>query len=375
MNIDTNAGWANRSFNIQRLYITEQNRAVLQRFINRDTPAGTLFPHKIPTFTALGADTFSVSPETSAKVGAQQAAGLPARELPEGKQSFRHSDFRIFAEKVLSPHMDDADRFLGNLEAVIADPSRQLSVSLSLAERTMVRESLLQEARYIAAKYLGEQDGQRFIDGVANLIREAEMKERGYVIEGGGDQNNISFRRPFDEADNHARLDFLEDHLTDAQRALIAEAIAERDRLWNELAPALRGEGENGQSLSLGEMMDARAQNPQWQAFGEATMAVRALFAELAEYHGFNEQWQAWQAGDAADDNWFVRAEASFAENSEQVAGQIEEVRLNFHSQLNQHGMDGFRSILEQLRLNSTESMFWDWLMQLRVFGATNSQS
>jgi hypothetical protein len=200
------------------------------------------------------------------------------------------------------------------------------------------------------------------------------MEEKGYVrVEDKNDPGNISFKRTFDEADNHARLDFLETHLTNTQQGQIERAIAERDRLWNELEPALRGEGANGTiTMSLGEMLEARAQNPRWQTFGEATMAVRVLYDEFAEYHVFQEQWDAWQAGSPAEDNWFVQAEADFAESATEIAEQLEEIRLNFHNQFNTDGMDGFRSVLEQSRSGNNESPFWDWLLQLRVFGVTS---
>ena len=44
---------------------------------------------------------------------------------------------------------------------------------------------------------------------------------------------------------------------------------------------------------------------------------------EMAEYHGFQEQWDPWNTGSASANNWFVQAEIVFNENSTKIAEQI----------------------------------------------------
>jgi len=61
------------------------------------------------------------------------------------------------------------------------------------------------------------------------------------------------------------------------------------------------------------------------------------------------------------------QATADFESRSAEIAEQIEEIRLNFHNQLNSNGMGGFRNLLEQIGL-SNDRPFWQWLMNLQIF-------
>jgi hypothetical protein len=85
----------------------------------------------------------------------------------------------------------------------------------------------------------------------------------------------------------------------------------------------------------------------------------------MGEYHGFQEQWEAWQAGNAPADNWFVRAESAFEQNSSEADEQIKEIRLNFHQQFHLNGFNPLRDILAQLMLQNDENPSIEWLTQL----------
>ena len=389
---------ADRNLNIQRLNVSAENKSKLQKFMNREFLSNHLgpfhFPEKIPTYTASGGDTVdtvNISPQSAAMLSAQvaqsqqtniipgtanarrAAAGLPLREIPEDQLQyvFRHTDFRIFAESVLSPHMDNADEHIARMEWAILDPSRNLNTNLTLAERTILRETILQEAKRIAKNYLDGEDAQRFIDGFANLIQEAEMVERGYIrVEDRSDPNNVTFRRPFDEPDNVARHDFLMANMTAEQKAHLDSLIAIRHSKFEIVDQMSRDENGNIRSNFREYMQEYHPEV--WAAYAETVFAVRGFFDEMAEYHGFMEQWEAWLAGDAPDDNWFVQREVAFEENSPMVAEEIVVIQHNFQSQLSLDGMDGFRSIFEQLwAANNANGAnpFWQWLLSLRVFG------
>ena len=381
----------NRSFNIQRLNMSDEDRVQFQKLLKERRLSGntgpTDFPDKIPTYTVSGNGTANFSPESLAMLNALQAvnstnniqpgtanarraaAGLPLREIPEEYQQyvFRQSDFRIFAENALLPYMKNAEEHLAKMELAILHPNSRTDTKLSLAERTMLRESILQEAQRIAKTYLEGEDAQRFVDGFANLIREAEMEERGYIrVTDMANQNDVSFRRPFDQADYRARNDFVLANMTAEQSAQLDALIAEQQYQSNKVMDMARDADGNLPGTWREYLQEHHPEA--WQTFSDAVFAARGFWGEMAEYHGFQEQWDTWQAGDAPEDNWFVQTEATFEANSADVAVQIEEIRLNFHNQLNLNGMDSFRSILEQLSFAHTDNPFWQWLMQLQVF-------
>jgi hypothetical protein len=56
-----------------------------------------------------------------------------------------------------------------------------------------------------------------------------------------------------------------------------------------------------------------------------------------------------------------------FESQAAEIAQQIEEIRLNFHSQLNSSGISGFIDIFEQIGLSSDRPS-WLWLMNLQIF-------
>jgi len=384
---------ANRPLNIQQLHMTDENRTRFQKLANRNTLAGNSAPlefsEKIPTYTTSGSDGVSFSAEALAMLDAQQttgntgnsniqpgtanakraAAGQPIRDIPEEYQRyvFRHTDFRIFAEEVLSPHMENADELLAKMELAILRTNSSLMANLTLAERAMVRESILQEAQRIAETYLEGDDAQRFVEGFASLIYQAERVEMGYIrVEDRSDPNNVTFRRPFDQADNIARHDFLQGNMTAEQKAHLDNLIAEMHSQFELIEEMSRDENGNIR-FDFREYMQEN--HPEaWETYSQAVFAVRGFMDEMADYYGFQEQWDAWQAGNAAEDNWFARAEIAFEENSAEVAEQLEEIRTNLHNQLNINGMDVFRSILNQIRSTSNDNPFWQWLMQLQVF-------
>jgi hypothetical protein len=239
----------------------------------------------------------------------------------------------------------------------------------------MIRERILQEAMRIADTYLEGENAERFVDGFANLIHEAEMTERGYIrVEGRSDPNNITFRRPFDydsvNGNIHARNEFVLANMTAEQQAQMDALISESHRLFDELQDL--GRDENGNLRSDWHTYMQENHPELWQSHVEATLAVRAFWDEMAKYHSFQEQWEAWQSGDYADDNWFANASAEFEKNSMNITAEIEEIRFNLHEQLNLKGISAFRSILEQLRLNNEENPFWQWLMSLQVFNSAD---
>jgi len=287
------------------------------------------------------------------------AAGLSARELPTNLITER--EFTVFSRNALAPHMEDAEKHLALMKRAISNPSRFANADLTLAERTMMRESILQEAQRIADTYLSDEEAQRFVDGFENLIREAEMIEKGYVREGGlGTLNivldNVTFRSPFSEPDSHALSLFVDGNMTDTQRVqfdLLTEEVNRLSDLSQAIATGLNSE------MSFQEVLDT---------FNEATAALRAFVESMGEYHGFQEQWEAFHAGSATADNWFVQATAIFESTSAEIAEQIVEVRFNFHNQLNLNGMNGFRNILEQMGVSNADSLSWQWLMQLPIF-------
>ena len=294
---NVNSTEANRNMVIQRLGITEENKALLRKFMNRDALSGVStpvkFPVKIPTYIPSDNDTVSISPESLAMLNTHQtteniqpgtanarraAAGLPIREIPPEFQQyvFRHTDFRIFAKSVLAPHMNNADEHLANMERAIFHPSLSAGANLTLAERTMLRESILQEARRIAQTYLGGEDAQRFIDGFASLIRETEMREKGYVrVVDRSDLNNVSFRKPFDKAGNHARVDFLQANMTAEQKAHRDALIEERNRLSDKAMDLVRGENGNLR-LDWREYLQKHHLEA-WRVFGEPPLLFETL--------------------------------------------------------------------------------------------------
>ena len=153
------------------------------------------------------------------------AAGLPLREIPESFITER--EFTIFSRNALEPHMEDADRHLALMRRAILDPSRFTGTELTLAERTVMRESMLLEAKRIADKYLSGEDAQRFVEGFQNLIHEAELVERGYIRDGGFSAlsmiitDNVTFRRPVDAESAEEYAEFEENS------AEVARQIAE----------------------------------------------------------------------------------------------------------------------------------------------------
>ena len=291
------------------------------------------------------------------------------REIPEEyKQYVFHStDFRIFAEKILAPHMDNISELLGNMEKTIFSPQSAFNTELTLAERTMIRETIFLEAKHIAETYLKGDDAQRFIDGIANLIFEAEMEEKGYIrIINESDPNEVSFRRPFDEADNTAKNIFIQYHMTEEQKAHLDSLDEERGSLSDKLKDLARDADGN---MTIASWNALRDEHPElWAKFGEAVNGARGFIDEMAEYHNFQEEWDVWQAGDAPVDNWFAQAEYHFEENFSEVRDQFEEIRFNLRSQFNLSGMNGLIGLLEQMGISNNDNPFWDWFTQLRVF-------
>ena len=331
-------------------------------------------------------DQVNISAESLAMYDAQQSAssaanklpyiretldanGNPIREIPEEYKQylFRCTDFRIFAEKILAPHVDNANELMGNMEKTIFSPESTFNTELTLEERTMIRETILLEAKHIATTYLEGDDAQRFIDGIANLIFESEMQEKGYsMVINERDPNEVSFRRPFDEADRIAKNNFIQHHMTEEQKEHLEFLNEERSRLGDKLTDLARDEYGNMTIASWNALKD---EHPElWAEFGEAVEAARNFVDEMAEYHNFQEKWDVWQVGDAPEDNWFVQAEYKFEANSLEVSDQLEEIRFDFRSQFNLNGMDGLRSFLELMMISNEDNKFWDWFMQLRVF-------
>jgi hypothetical protein len=315
-------------------------------------------------------DTVSFSAEALQMLNSQQttwsntanevriANGLPARETPSLSHLIER-EFTVFSLNALAPHMENADRHLGLMKRAISDPNRFTGEDLTLEERTHMRESILQEANRIAETYLSGEEAQRFVDGFQNLIREAEMVEQGYVRVGSANLGGIALgeitlRRPFDEADSHSLNLFVDGNMTDSQRVQFNLLNDEVNRLLD-LHQAIATGEENDSEMSFQEVIDA---------LDEARMALNTFIESMGEQHGFQNQWDIWQAGNAPSDNWFVQATADFESNSANIAEQIAEARLNFHT----NGMDGLRSVVDQIGLSDAARPSWQWLTQLQVF-------
>jgi len=285
------------------------------------------------------------------------AAGLSTRELPTNLITER--EFTIFSRNALVPHMEDAEKHLAFMKRAISDPVRFANTDLTLAERTMMRESILQEAKRIADIYLSGEEAQRFIDGFANLIREAEMVEKGYVREGGlGAINfitdNVTFRNPFSESDSHALRLFVDDHMTDIQRVQF-DLLTEKVNLLSDLNHTIA----TSSGMSFQDALDE---------LNEAKAGLQAFVESIGKYHGFMEQWEAFNAGIITTDNWFVQATANFESNIIEISEQIAEIKFNFHDQFRLNDMEKFRNVLEQNRNSDTDIPSWQWLMNLQVF-------
>ena len=365
----------NRTFNVQKMAITAKNEALLSKHMNRNTGISN-FPHKIPTLQVQNNDTLNISAEAVALLNTQQFAGNanvgeanvnrdaptpPAREIPRDFL-ITEREFTVFSREVLAPHMEGADKHLALMRRAILVPDRVAGADLSLAERTIMRESMLLEAQRIADTYLSGEDAQRFVEGFRDLVHEAEMIERGYVRDGGFAHlpmlvmDGQTFRSPYSASDAHALNRFVEGNITASQRVTFDALTAEVSRFY-ELTQAIAAGTNN--TITFQEAFDS---------LYEARAALQAFVDSMGEYHNFQSQWEAFNLGNAPADNWFVDAQANFELNSANIAEQIEEIRLNFHNEINLNGINGFRSIFEQLSLANADNTMMQWLMQLKIF-------
>lgn len=366
-----NNTWVGRDFNIHRLNMTAENRALLSGKLKQARTSGGStsidFQTPIPTYKG---DSITISAEAKEMLNAQQpstsneereAVGLRFREIP----MITEREFTIFSRNVLEEHMEDAHRHLALMKRAILDPSRFSNADLTLEERTIMREGILQEAQRIADTYLSGEAAQCFIEGFENLIREAEMMERGYVRDSWHGTLSMMmldgspFRSPYSQPDIHALTRFVEGNMTDVQRAEFDTLSNEVNRLSDLIQLVATG---GNSEMSFQEILDT---------FDEATAALRTFVESMGEYHRFQEQWDLWQSGEYPSNNWFANASAAFEENSANVAAQIEEIRFEFRNQFGHNGADAFRSLFEQINNSNVENLFLQWLTQLSIFNLT----
>jgi len=348
--------WAGRNLNIQKLNVADEHRTELSKLLQGRRLSGSTapfdFPNKIPTYVAPSSDSVSISAEAMEMLDAR------SREIP----MITEREFTIFSRNVLEEHMEDAHKHLALMKRAVLDPSRFSNANLTLEERTIMREGILQEAQRIADTYLSGEEAQRFIEGFENLIHEAEMMERGYVRDSW--QGTLSmmvldgtpFRNPFNQLDAHALNRFVDGNMTDVQRAEFDTLSNEVNR-FSDLIQSVATGATN--EMTFQEILDA---------FDEATMALRTFVESMGEYHEFQAQWDLWQSGVYPSNNWFANATIAFDENSANIATQIEEIRYEFRNQFNFNGADAFRSLYEQLNGSSDGNLSLQWLKQLNVF-------
>ncbi|MCL2189515.1 MAG: hypothetical protein FWC16_11375 [Defluviitaleaceae bacterium] len=292
--------------------------------------------------SAEAKEMFSTQPSTSNEERA--AAGLRTRETP----LIQEREFTVFSRNALEPHMEDSQRHLALMKRAILDPSRFSNADLTLEERTIMREGILQEAQRIADTYLTGEEAQQFVAGFENLIHEAEMIERGYVRGSWHGTLSLSmrlsdgepFRSPLSQ-DTHAKGMFVAANMTDVQREEFLALSDEVSRL-----SALNQATEN------------------------ANAALRAFVESMVEYHNFQAQWDMWQSGTHESTNWFVTAAAAFDENSANIAAEIEAIRLDFRNQFNLNGTDAFARLFGQLNGSNAENLSVQWLTQLQIFNS-----